>query len=147
MIEGLALAYYPHFDIVQETRPFIETLIKQRLKDEFSMKKVAKRVIDTTEKMLELPKQASRVLKKIESGSIRLHIEDTDIKRLAVEIDRSSNRIAFATIIAAFVIAGALVMNIQTFALSPTSILALVLFALAGILGLTLFYSIRKEER
>jgi ubiquinone biosynthesis protein len=146
LIEGVALAYDPHFNVVEHARPFIENLIKQQLEEKVSMKALKKKVASSAKAALGLPGQVTRILKKLESGSIQLKIQDTDIKRLAIEIDRSSNRIAYATIIAAFVVGGALIMNIGDFTISLTSVLALVMFVLAGVLGLTLFMSIRREQ-
>jgi ubiquinone biosynthesis protein len=146
LIEGLALAYDPHFDVIEHSKPFIEKLIKQQFKEGMNMKLIAKKLFDSTKVALNIPKQASRVLKKLESGSISLNIQDTDIKRLAIEIDKSSNRIAYAAIIASFVVGGSLIMNINEFSLNPVSFLGFVFFMIAGIMGLALFHSIKKEE-
>lgn len=145
-IEGVALAYDPKFDIIAESRAQVETLIKSYTVGALNMGRTARKVAATSQIMLDLPKQTSEVLKKLKQGSVSLQIQDTDIKHLAVEIDRSSNRIAYATIIAALLIAGALLMTVGTFSISPIGVLALALFVIAGVLGSFLFVSIRNEE-
>ncbi|MFW5746704.1 MAG: ABC1 kinase family protein [Nanoarchaeota archaeon] len=144
-IEGIALAYDPHFNLVENSKPFIEKLIRKHIESQLNVKKLKTKMLDAGKTIMDLPRQTSRILRKLEEGSINLNIQDTDIKKLAIEIDRSSNRVAYATIIAAFVISGALLMGIKDFSLNVTSTLSFTLFGLAGLLGATLFYSIQRE--
>lgn len=135
ILEGLALAYDPHFDVIENARPLLEKLIKRDIEAGLTVNSIKKKLLETGDLAFELPKQASRVLKKISEGKVHLHIEDTDIKKLGESIADSSTRISNALIMAAFLIGGAMLMNITDFTLNPLSVLALIFFVLAAFMG------------
>ena len=110
-LEGIALQFDPKFNIVDASRPFIEKMMRQRYNPINQAKSLIKTMIKFRKFADELPEQASRVLKKIEQGTIKVDIEDTDIKKLSVEIDKSSNRIAYSLLITASLIVGAMTLN------------------------------------
>ena len=112
-LEGIALEYDPHFRIVENSQLFIERLIKK----EFSVSDMAKESMKTFVRfkkfIKELPDQTSKALKTVQEGRVKVDIKDSDIKGLSLEIDKSSNRLAYGMVIAALIVAGALVVNVD----------------------------------
>ena|SRR3989338_2032338 len=94
-----------------------------------------------------IPLQASRVLDRLERGSLKIEMKDTDISQLSVEIDRSSNRLSYGMIIAALLISGSLIYNIGSPALFGLPIFSLILFGFAAFIGIALIISIINERR
>jgi len=145
-VEGVALEYDPHFDFVKQAKPFVKKIMKRKpvqLKQE---------ILDTTLKyksfIQEFPSRANRVLDRIEQGDIKLDIKDTDINRLTLEIDRSSNRISYGIVIAALLIGSSLVLNVNaTWKFISVSTIALIGYVLAMILGIILLISILREGK
>ena len=95
----------------------------------------------------ELPDQTTKALKTVQEGRIKVDIEDTDINRLSLELDRSSNRIAYGMVIAALIVAGSLVVNVSMPRIFNLSIISFLCFLFAVLLGLLLLKSIQTEKK
>ena len=145
-LEGLALEYDPNFVIVDNARPFLERLIKKNYNFNIMKEDFMKTLRKYNKFFKKLPDRTERALKTLEEGRVKVDIEDTDVKRLSLEIDRSSNRIAYGMIIAALIVAGALVINVNMAKLFGVPILSLLLFVAAGIVTLILIKSVLNEK-
>jgi len=145
-LEGLALEYDPSFVIVDHARPFLERLIKKNYNFDIMANDFIRTLRKYNKFLKKLPDRTDRVLKTLEEGRVKVDIEDTDVKTLSLEIDRSSNRIAYGMIIAALIVAGALVINVNMPKLFEVPILSLLLFVAAGIVTLILIKSVLNEK-
>ena len=139
-LEGIALKYDPNFNFSKNVEPFIRELELQRLNPRYMLDNFIRNFSKFGRLVSDLPEQTTRALKKIQEGRIKIDIDDTGIKKLSLEIDRSSNRLAYGMIIAALLIAGSLV-------LGRANSIAYLCFIIAAILGFILFVSILKERR
>lgn len=146
-IEGVGLEYDPNFKFVENVKPFLEKLIKKELKLSNMANNLIKNLAKYSRLFKELPDQLSSALKKIQKGVVRVDIEDTDIKKLATDIDKSSNRLTYGMIVAAFLITGALLVNIGKPIFYGFPIVSLICFVLAVIFAIILFISIKEEEK
>ncbi len=146
-LEGIAMTYDPEFKVVDSIEPFIKKIIIHQ-KNPLNKWKELSHNFGRYKRLLEdFPYRAERIMKKIEAGTVKVDIEDTDIKKLSLEIDRSSNRITYGLMVAAFLIVAALLINIQ---FGPKilgiSILSLISFMFATIMTLILVVSILTEK-
>ena len=146
-LEGVALEYDPNFKLVEMSKPFIEKIIAKRSSPFYVWKKFMHDV-DRYKKFAEdFPEKAERALDKIQRGTLKVDINDTDIKKLSLEIDRSSNRVAYGLLIAALLITAAILVNIEK---GPTILgvpfLAFASFFFASLLLSILFLSILREK-
>ncbi len=146
-LEGVAIEYDPNFNIIDTAKPFIEGIIRKRASPLYIWKSFAHSINRYRKFAEDFPEKAEKALDKIQRGTIKVDIEDTDIKKLALEIDRSSNRVAYGLLIAALLIASAILMNIGK---GPTilgvPLLAFLSFFFASIFSLILFMSIVREK-
>ena len=146
-LEGVALEYDPNFKLIETTKPFIEKVIAKRSSPFYLFKSFVHNAGRYKKFAEEFPEKAERALDKIQRGTIKVDIEDTDIKKLSLEIDRSSNRVAYGLLIAALLIASAILINIEK---GPTllgiPILSILSFIFASILVFFLFMSIVREK-
>jgi hypothetical protein len=94
----------------------------------------------------EFPDKTSKALERIEKGTIKVDIEDTDIKKLSLEIDKSGNRVAYSMLIAALLIVAALTINFGAPIIFNMPLIPLLSFSLAMILSWVLLVSILKEK-
>jgi len=145
-LEGVALEYDPKFNLIASSKPFIEKLIARRYNPVYIFNSFMKNMITFKKFAEELPDQTSRALKKIEKGTIKVDIEDTDIKALSTEIDRSGNRIAYSMLIASLLIVAALTINFGEPFFLNMSLIPFLSFSTALILSLVLFFSILREK-
>lgn len=145
--DGITRQYDPSFNLTATIIPYMERLIKKDIRKRLSMKQVGKTVSRSANALLDIPQQTSMLLNKLARGALSINIQDTDIKRLAIEIDRSSNRVSFAVIIAALIMSGSLLLTVGEFVINPLAVVAFSLFIIAGFVGLALLISIRNETR
>lgn len=110
-LEGIALQYSPEFKIIEVTRPYIERLVMVE-KPKYFIKELISTTLKLKRNILSFPTQTYNILRKLQKGSIKFGIEDREIRRLGVEIDKSSDRMVYGMIIAALIISSAWTVNI-----------------------------------
>jgi len=100
--------------------------------------------------MRHAPMQLREFLRGLRSGAWKLHIRHENIERLVSELDRSSNRLAFAIVIAAIIVGSSVVISADTqltlFGLKIQHF-GIVGYLLAGVLGLALIWAIFRSGR
>ena len=146
-IEGIGLEYEPDFRFVDSAKPFIEKLIKKKISPVNMAKDLMKNATKYGKLFRDLPDQLNSALRKIQKGTIKVDVEDTDIKRLAIDIDRSSNRMTYGLLVAAFLVTGALLVNVGEPIFYGFPLVSLLCFLLATIFALILFVSIQREGK
>ncbi|MBI3026975.1 AarF/ABC1/UbiB kinase family protein [Candidatus Woesearchaeota archaeon] len=146
-LEGVAIEYDPNFKLIETAKPFVEEVVAKRKSPFYIWKNFVHGMNRYRKFAEEFPEKAEKALDKIQSGTIKVDIEDTDIKKLALEIDRSSNRVAYGLLIAALLITSALLINIEK---GPRVIgipfLSFFSFVFASVFVFVLFMSIVREK-
>ncbi|PJB29663.1 hypothetical protein CO110_04590, partial [Candidatus Desantisbacteria bacterium CG_4_9_14_3_um_filter_40_11] len=86
-----------------------------------------------------LPQEIDLLLKKLQSGRLKIEFEHQGLGDLIKEFDQVSNRLSFAMIVAATIIASSLMVqaNIGPFVLG-LPLLGLIGFIISGVLGMFL---------
>ncbi len=146
-IEGTALIYYPDFKFHERVQPFLEEIMERRYEPKKMIRKGFMNFLGIKKAVEKLPTQATRVLDKLERGKIKIEMRDTDIDKLSVELDKSSNRLTYGMIIAALLVSGSLTVNIGDKVFYNLPIISALCFSGAAFLGLMLFISIISEKR
>ena len=146
-LEGIGLEYVPNFKFMDSAKPFLERLIKNEFRLSNMKKKFVRNLAKYSKLFSELPDQISAALTKIQKGTLKIDVEDTDIKKLGVEVDRSSNRLTYGMIITAFLITGALLVNIGEPIFYGYPLISLIFFCIALIFLISLFVSIQGEGK
>ena len=146
-LEGIALEFDPDFKVVETAKPFIERIMKKRANPLYVFKSFVHNINKYRKFAEEFPEKAERALDKIQKGTIKVDIEDTDIRKLSLEIDRSSNRVAYGLMIAALLVTSALLIQVEK---GPTVLgipfLSFFSFFFASIFTFILFISILREK-
>ncbi len=145
-LEGLALEYSPDFRFLQACMPFIRKMQRAQLRPGNIANNLAANVLRMKRFVSNLPEKVDKTLESIQRGTVKIDIEDSDIKRLAVEIDKSSNRLVYGGLIAAFLVSGALIMQVGGPEIYGVPFLSFLAFLFAGIVGLFLLISILREN-
>ena len=145
-VEGIGLQLDPDFDITVKVRPFIKRLITERLQP----KQLLLKAFDSTTALLghlrDLPEDLLGTLRQVREGKMQIGFEHRGLERLIFELNRSSNRLAFALIIAAIVVGSSLLLAAEIGpAVFGLSIIGLLGFSLAGLLGLALLIFIIRS--
>jgi len=142
--ESTCLLVYPKFDFLTYSRSKIAQILQKQKKPAKIIKKFLDQSKDFAITLSELPDEAMDIIEQLKHGSIKVDMAYTDIRHVGMDINRSSNRLAYAMVIAALVVAGALLIDIQP-ALKGYSIFSIASISGAVILVIMLFVSILRE--
>ncbi len=146
--EGVGRMLDPEFQIIDVARPYARKLLLRRLDPTRQLHELTKVAGETIAFFKRLPSDMREILSKIRRGDLAIGIEHRGLERLISELDRSSNRISFAVVIAALIIGSSLIF--QT-GVGPKwfdyPVVGLVGFLLASILGIWLLIGILRAGR
>ncbi|MBI4266603.1 MAG: ubiquinone biosynthesis protein UbiB [Acidobacteria bacterium] len=147
-IESVGRQLDPSFKIARHAAPFVERLVEQQ----HSPGVLALRAADAGREMVgmfrSLPRSLAEIAKKARTDSLQIQFVHRNLDYFIREMDRSSNRLSFAVVIGAIVIASSVMAQA---AAGPQAfgypLLGLVGFVVAGVLGLGLAIGILRSGR
>jgi len=146
--ESLGLALDPDFDMTQMAAPFIRRLKLER----FHPTRMADELVAAIAEMVQLlkvvPGELRDILRQIKQGRAKIGVEHKDLHNLIFEMDRSSNRIAFALVVSSIIIGSSFIMRTSAGPhIMGFPVLGLIGFSLAGVLGIWLLIAIIRSGR
>jgi ubiquinone biosynthesis protein len=143
-VEGLGLMLDPDFNMIEKVEPFIRDLQMQRIHP----KKLMGDFLASSTLLKGVPFELYDLLRQLKSGKARIGVDHQGLEPLIFGMERSSNRISFALIIAALIVGSSLIMMTRP---GPTlfelPLLGLLGYSLAGVLGIWLLVWIRRSGR
>ncbi len=143
-VEGTCLSLDPEFNFVQYSQPKVIKLIKEHKRPKALLKKFGQLSRDYAGVIAGLPQQTAEALERVRKGTIDLNLKETDIKHLGMDLNRSSNRLSYAMIIASLLITGALLVEIPP-KLGAYSVFTVISLVFAVILLMALVVSVWRE--
>ncbi len=146
--EGIGRRLDPSFNMVEHAGPVIAGILRARL----SPTAVASRVGDMGREMAEalqsLPRDLVEVVGKARDDRLQIQFVHRNLERFVQEMDRSSNRLSFAIVIAALVVGSSFILQRASGPhLFGLPAVGLVGFVAAAILGLWLAIGILRSGR
>jgi ubiquinone biosynthesis protein len=148
LIEHLARKLDPDLRLLDVAAPFARNLVKARYSPGTLARDLAYGVHDLNYYLTELPREVNVLLKKLLRGKVGIKLEHVGLSNFLNELDRSTNRLSFAVVVASIIMGSALVFAAGA---GPTafgySILGVVGFVVAGMLGLWLAFAILRSGR
>ncbi len=146
--EGVGRILYPEFNIIEIARPYARKLLLQRFDPARQLHELSKTAAETFAFFKALPSDMREILFMIRKGKLAIKFEHRGLERLIGELDRSSNRISFAMVIAALIVGSSLIFQTGVGPkLFGYPVLGLGGFLLASILGIWLLISIMRSGR
>jgi ubiquinone biosynthesis protein len=147
-IEGVALILDPDFDMIAQTAPFIRRIKLSR----FHPERIADDLIQLVSEMLQFvekfPKDMLEIARLIRQQKLSIKMEHKGFDAMLATHDRISNRISFSIIIAALIIGSALIVISEIPPLFyGISLIGIVLFSTAAIMGIWLLVAILRKGR
>ncbi|MBW2615932.1 MAG: AarF/ABC1/UbiB kinase family protein [Deltaproteobacteria bacterium] len=147
-VEGLGLMLDPDFELIKRAEPFIRQIQLRR----FNPKTIAGDMIDTGAELFtllkEIPREVRTILKQAREGKVKIEFEHKGLEPMLFTHDRTSNRIAFAIVLAALIIGSSLIILSD---IPPKwndiPIIGLAGFIFAGVMGFWLLVSILRRGR
>ncbi len=98
--EGTCIEINPQFNFAQHAQPAILNILKKQQTPTELIKKALYTTADMTKNIAELPKTTVNLINKLQKEPIQIGINQTDIRHLEIDVNTSSNRLAYALLIA-----------------------------------------------
>ena len=147
-IEGVALVLDPDFDMIAQTGPFIRRIKLSRFHPERIAEDLIQLVSETLQFVEKFPKDMLEITRLIRQQRLSLKMEHQGLDAMLATHDRISNRISFSIIIAALIIGSALIVISEIPPLFyGISLIGIVLFSTAAIMGIWLLIAILRKGR
>ncbi|MEJ2655628.1 MAG: AarF/UbiB family protein [Desulfobacterales bacterium] len=148
MMEGVAMTLDPDFDMIAQTEPFIKQIKLAR----FHPGRIADDMLQLGSQLLQFgrqfPKDLLEITRLMRQQKLALKMEHKGFETMLATHDRISNRISFSIIIAALIIGSALIVISEIPPLFyGISLIGIVLFSTAAIMGIWLLIAILKKGR
>ncbi len=145
---GVGRMLDPEFNIIEEAKPFVRSFLTARLDPRRTARKVMRTWRDYQAMLRSLPGDLEEIAAKLKRGEMLVSLHHEGLSRFILEMDRSSNRLAFGMIVAALIVGSSLIIQLQR---GPMvfgfSALGLIGYLIAGLLGLWLVVAILRSGR
>jgi ubiquinone biosynthesis protein len=105
VLEGLGTQLDPGFDFVESVAPFARKIATQRNEPAALLRTLVLALRRGGKVMTELPESLLRVMKRAGQGEFRMTVRPTGIEPLLARFERSVNRISFALVVSAILVA------------------------------------------
>lgn len=147
-VEGIACQLDPEFDLVKEATPFVKQIKLNRFHPKRIAKDVISLAIDYRQFFQQFPQDLLKITEMLRQKKVTFKIEHHGLDRMLATFDQISNRISLSIIIAALLIGSALIVisNIPPL-IYGISIIGIVGFAMAAIMGIWLMVAILRRGR
>jgi ubiquinone biosynthesis protein len=147
-IEAVGRQLDPSIKLVVLATPFVESLVEQR----HSPAALALRTADASREVVKalrtLPRSLTEIARKASTDGLEIQFVHRNLDFFVREMDRSSNRLSFAVVIAAIVIASSIMVHAAAGPLAfGYPVLGLAGFLAAGVLGIGLAIGILRSGR
>jgi ubiquinone biosynthesis protein len=149
-IAGVALKLDPGLDLVAILTPRLKGLIAGRLSPARLLRAGGVGVWHVLSILRSAPSQLRTALRQVSRGKYQVHIRHENLEHLTKEMDRSSNRVAFALVLAAIIVGSSVVISAETPVHVwdiPIQWIGIAGYLFAGIMGIRLLWAIFRSGR
>jgi len=147
-LDGLAKRIYPEFNFVKELKPYAQRLSKKKSTTKYLLNSLKETLFEFRNSFSKAPEELRKTIKAVQSPRVRINIEDENIRKFVIELDRSSNRVTFGLIIASLLVGASLMFATK---LPPyiydLSLIGIIFIIIAVIMSTILLFSIKREGR
>ncbi|NCJ08331.1 AarF/ABC1/UbiB kinase family protein [Synechococcales cyanobacterium C] len=142
-LEGVARAFDPEINLLDEIKPLITDLFRQQLLGEAPLQAMLRTALDLKNLGLQSPRQLEMLLDRVTSETLKWNISLPESEPLRRTLDSAANRLSFSIVVGALIMGAATVVSqAQTTQLNWISN---ALFIAACLLGLWLLVSILRS--
>jgi ubiquinone biosynthesis protein len=147
-VEGLGRTIAPGFNAVEFLQPYVKQYIYKRWSPSKIFISAGALLEDALRTSMKLPDRLNKITEKLQRGELTVNLEHRRLEKLTREINRSSNRLSVAVIIAALLISSGLVMSLgkgpQFLGLPAISFFN---YGIGVILGLYLVFDMLRKRK
>jgi len=145
-IENVARQLIPDYDMVEAAKPYATKLLKRRLSLAVQARELSSTAIDLFEFLKELPQDTREILHQLKEGRLKIELEHGGLEPAKRAIDRGTNRMVIAIIIAAILVGSSLVIHSgMKPVVADIPVIGLIGFIFSVVFGLWLVLSILRS--
>jgi ubiquinone biosynthesis protein len=146
--EGVARILYPEFNIIEYARPYARKIMARSINPRRELYELTKAARDGLGLAKRMPLNLGHILSKLRKDEMTIRLQHRGLERFMNELDRSSNRLSFAVVIAALIIGSSIIFQTGVGPLFfGYPMLGLAGFLLASVLGMWLLIGIIRSGR
>lgn len=147
-IESLATSLDPDFRLIEALKPYARRSGLRDLEPRQMLRNMRKAMQGAGEMASRLPEDLNAVLTKFRQGKFQVRVHHEHLETLTKTLDKSSNRISFALIIAALLVASSLLVAQEGMVLGLISFqtMGVLGYVIAAIIGIWLIISIIRSR-
>ncbi len=148
-IESFATALDSGFQIIEQLKPYARKFTAEELSPSRLFRQMGSTARSVSDLAARLPEDATAIISKFRRGRFKIHIHHEHLEELEQTLDNSSNRLAFAVIIAALLVGSSLLVAQDGHVLGLISLQALgvIGYLTATAIGIWLVVSIIRSRR
>lgn len=143
IVEGVVSDFDTEVNLMQIAKSYIKEQEDFSIRRKMKSEDLKLKLLRLTSDSIALPSSLKKSLETLSEGRTRLNLEILDWEKKSVALNKMVNRVVFAIIIAALILASALI-TVSTTSPGLTS-LSVIIFLGAGIMGLWLLISIIRS--
>lgn len=147
-IEGIGRQLDPSFNLVEQIKPAVTDLLKQRLTGMSIQKEVVQTLRAYSDVAKTLPRDIKELMYRINNNNFKIDLEHRGLDKLIADLDKSSNRLSFSFLIGSLIIGSSLIMQSKSgphiFGIPALGLLG---YTIAAALGLWLAIGILRSGR
>ena len=147
---GVALDLDPDTSMVEVVRPRVHDLMAEKVSPKRLLRALTTSAYHLSALAEQGPRSLRQLARKVMRGRLQILFRHENLERFITELDRSSNRIAFAMIVAAAILGSSILMQARVPPMIPGTdmpVLGLLGFLVAGLMGVWLVIAILRSGR
>lgn len=138
-VEATAKLLDPEFNFVKQSQKKLQDLLKEKRKPKQVLDMFMIQSAKFARDLSALPGKAIATIEKIEQGKVNIGLKDDQFRHLGADINHSSNRVSYALVCAALILASSVMLKtgpeINGYSIISTASLILAAFFLFALLG------------
>ena len=147
-IEGIGRQLDPSFCLIDQARPVVMAILRERLRPSAVAARAGEVARDVGEALQALPRDLLEIVGKAKDDQLQIQFVHRNLEHFVHGLDRASNRLSFAIVIAALIVGSSFVLQQGTGPmLFGLPAFGLVGFIAAALLGLWLAVGILRSGR
>lgn len=135
----------PNYDFLTHATPKITALLEKQKTPRTIISKLVRDAQNTASALRDLPEKTLDAVDAIRSGRFSVQLKDNQFRHLGQDINLSSNRVSFALVSAALILAGATMVNVGP-KIGTYGLLSVACLTAASFFVFLLFVSITREH-
>jgi len=147
-IEALATSLDPEFRLIEALKPYAQRSTLRDFEPRQALRNIRRAMQGAGDLASRLPEDVEAILTKFRHGKFQVRVHHEHLENLTKTVDKSSNRISFALIIAALLVASSLLVAQQGTVLGLLSFQTMGVFGyiIAALIGIWLIISIMRSR-